>query len=154
MISLLLLISLSLFSQEKYIKKYYDNGQIKEEGWLKDTQNNSCWKTYYRNGILKKEGSFKDNLETKYWYFYGLNSVLEKEGHFKKGQKNDWCLFYDKLGNINHNCQLRNNKKNGYCLLYEMEKLVQASKYENGKKIKEWTDFLSFKSENSLTDLR
>jgi antitoxin component YwqK of YwqJK toxin-antitoxin module len=132
-----LLISLSLFSQEKYIKKYYDNGQIKEEGWLKDTQNNSCWKTYYRNGILKKEGSFKDNLETKYWYFYGLNFVLEKEGHFKKGQKNDWCLFYDKLGNINHNCKLRNNKKMGivYCMKWKSWYRLLNTKMEKNKRM-------------------
>tara|TARA_R110000822_G_scaffold237662_2_gene368034 strand:+ start:316 stop:426 length:111 start_codon:yes stop_codon:yes gene_type:complete len=35
-----------------------------------------------------------------------------------------------------------------------MNKLVKASKYKNGKKIKEWTDFFSFKSENNLNDLR
>ena len=35
-----------------------------------------------------------------------------------------------------------------------MKQIVKASKYKNGKKIKEWTDFSSFKDENNLNDLR
>ena len=49
---------------------------------------------------------------------------------------------------------LKNNKKNGYCLRYNQQKLVKAEKYQQGKKIKEWTDLASFKKENSLFDLR
>ena len=55
---------------------------------------------------------------------------------------------------INHKCQLKDNHKNGYCLMYKNEKLIAASKYKAGKKLKEWTDFLSFKKENNLSDLR
>jgi antitoxin component YwqK of YwqJK toxin-antitoxin module len=118
---------------------------------LKHGKKTSFWKYYYSNGTLKKEGYYKDNLEHKYWYFYRLNTVIEKEGHFKQGLQNNWWLFYDKAGNVSYKCQL---KKNGYCLLYKMDKLVKAYKYKNDKKIKEWTDFFSFKSENSLNDLR
>ena len=50
--------------------------------------------------------------------------------------------------------QLKNNQKNGYCLLYKKQKLVKAVKFKNGKKIKEWSDFSSFKEENSLNDLK
>ena len=150
---ILLLINTAVFSQKKYQKSYYKKGQLKEEGWLKEGEKTSFWKYYYRNGTLKKEGYYKDNLEHKYWYFYRINSFLEKEGHFKEGLQNNWWLFYDKAGNISHKCQLRNNQKNGYCLSYKMNKLVKASKYKNGEKIKEWTDFFSFQSENSLNDL-
>ncbi|MFV9550010.1 hypothetical protein [Algibacter sp. PT7-4] len=55
---------------------------------------------------------------------------------------------------VQHKCQLKDNKKNGYCLLYKNEKLVSASKYKAGKKIKEWTTFTSFKKENKLSDLK
>ena len=77
-----------------------------------------------------------------------------KEGHFSDGTKHKWWLFYDDMGHVNHKCQLKNNRKNGYCVMYEMEKLVKASKYKEGKKIKEWTDFSSFKKENKLSDLQ
>ena len=77
-----------------------------------------------------------------------------KEGHYLAGKKNKWWLFYDDMGHINHKCQLKDNLKNGYCLIYDMEKLVKASKYIEGKKIKEWTDYKSFRKENKLSDLR
>lgn len=127
-----LLISFSLitFSQKKYVKNYFNNGNLKEEG------------------------SFKDDKKIKYCYFYSQNETLEKEGHFNEGVKNNWWLFYDDKGNINHKCQLKNNQKNGYCLIYDNEKLIKASKFKEGKKIKEWTDFSSFKKENNLLDLR
>jgi antitoxin component YwqK of YwqJK toxin-antitoxin module len=152
--SFLILMSFSAFSQKKYKKEFYKNGQIKEEGWILNGKKTAYWKFYYKNGNLQKEGAFKHNLEDKYWYFYSGNSSKKKEGHYKNGTKNNWWLFYDSNGNINHKCQLKNNQKNGYCLLYKEQKLVKASKYKNGKKLKEWTDFLSFKDENNLNELR
>lgn len=149
-----LLISFTTVSQKKYVKEYYKNGKIKQEGWLLVDNKIDYWKFYYKNGNLKKEGRFKNNLEVKYWYFYRQNSTIEKEGHFKKGTKLDWWLFYDQDGNIDHKCQLKNDEKNGYCLIYKRKKLVKASKYKDGKKIDEWKDFSSFKEENSLNDLR
>lgn len=151
---LIALINFTVFSQKKYVKAYYSNHQLKAEGWLESGEKTSFWKYYYRNGTVKKEGYYKDNLKHKYWYFYSANAIKEKEGHFKKGQQNNWWLFYDQVGNVHHKCQLKNNQKNGYCLLYKMEKLIKASKYSNGRKIKEWTNFLSFKSENSLNHLK
>jgi hypothetical protein len=38
--------------------------------------------------------------------------------------------------------------------MYKNEKLVSASKYKAGKKIKEWSTFASFKKENKLSDLK
>lgn len=152
---LFLSVSLSLVAQKKtYHKAYYKNGNLKEEGWIKNNQKNGYWKFYYRNGKLKKEGRFKNNLEAKYWYFYRKDASKEMEGHFEKGKKNKWWLFYDDMGHINHKCQLKDNQKNGYCLMYKMKKLVRAEKYQQGKKIKEWTDFKSFKRDNNLSDLR
>ena len=150
----LFLISVVVFSQKTYQKKYFDNGNLKEEGWIKNSFKTNYWKFYYKNGHLKKEGNFKENRSTKYWYFYRKNGTLEKEGHFVRGKKSKWWLFYDIDGFINHKCQLKNNQKNGYCLRYNQQELVKAEKYQQGKKIKEWTNLASFKKENNLFDLR
>ena len=106
------------------------------------------------NGNLQKEGRYKNNKETKYWYFYRADKSKEKEGHFLNGKQDKWWLYYDDMGHINHKCQLKNNEKNGYCLIYDQEKIVKASKYKDGKKIKEWKDLESFKKDNKLSDLR
>ena len=152
--TLLISFSTTLFSQKKYKKVYYKNGNLKAEGWTLENTKIDYWKYYHKNGNLKKEGRFKNDLETNYWYFYTENSTIEKEGHYKIGKKVNWWLFYDKDGNVNHKCQLKNNQKNGYCLIYNKRKLIKASKFKGGKKIKEWTDFSSFKKENNLNDLR
>ena len=148
-------VSLLAFSQKKtYHKGYFKNGKLKEEGWVKNNLKSGYWKFYYTNGNLKKEGHFKKDLETKYWYFYNNDASKNKEGHYLAGKQHKWWLFYDTMGQINHKCQLKNNQKNGYCLIYKMDKLIKASKYKKGKKIKEWSDLKSFKKENSLFDLR
>ena len=143
-----------ILDERSYTKAYYSNGELRSEGWIENDSKESYWKFYYPNGNLQKEGHFSNDKPTKYWYFYRENGTLEREGHFSKGTKQLWWLFYDDIGKIYHKCQLKNNKKDGYCLRYLNEKLVKAEKYKAGKKIKEWTDFRSFKKENKLSDLK
>ncbi len=141
------------FSQNTYQKNYFSNGNMKSEGWIANGKKNGFWKYYFKNQQVKKEGHYKKGKPSKYWYFYRKDGLKDKEGHYKNGKKNKWWLFYDKEGNINHKCQLKNNDKNGYCLIYKMNQLIKASKYKEGKKIKEWTDLSSFKKDNNLIEL-
>ncbi len=151
---LFLFITFNASAEKKYQKNYYDNGTIESEGWLIDNQKNGYWKFYYNNGVIKKEGRFLNNKPTKYWYFYTSNGNKKSEGHYLNGEKANWWLFYDDMEKINHKCQLQFNQKNGYCLMYKNEKLISAAKFKAGKKIKEWTNFKSFKKENNLSDLQ
>ena len=77
-----------------------------------------------------------------------------QEGHFINDEKINWWLFYDNQGRINHKCQLSKGVKNGYCLKYVDNELTSAEKYNNGKKVKEWSSFGAFKKENSISDLK
>lgn len=142
------------FSQKIYKKKYHDNGNLKQEGWLKDNIKQGYWKFYHTNGQIEQKGHYENGLKHKYWYFYHENSFKHKEGHYNNGTQSKWWAFYNKKGQIIHKCQFKNNEKNGYCLVYQHNKLVKASKFVNGKKIKEWKDFSSFKKENNLSDLK
>ena len=101
-----------------------------------------------------EKGHYKGNQKEGYWYFYSEEGLLKSQGHMKAGQKVDWWLFYDQNQKINHKCQLQDGIKNGYCLKYQDEELKSAEKFRNGKKIKEWFSFSSFKKENKLTDLK
>lgn len=136
-----------------YLKKYYDNGSIKSEGWSNEGFKTGYWKFYFKNGEKSEEGYFQSNQRKNYWYFYHENGKIKKEGHFLKGKKTDWWSFYNKNGKIIHKCQLNKGVKNGYCLKYNNEEISSAEKYKNGKKIKEWFSFSSFKKENKLSDL-
>ncbi len=151
---ILFFINSNLEAQKDYHKEYYSSGVLKAEGWKNGLQKEGYWKFYYPNGMLQKQGHIFNDKPIKYWYFYRENGTIKSEGHFINGLKSKWWLFYDTMEKISHKCQLKNNKKNGYCLRYLKEKLIKAEKYLNGKKIKEWTDFRSFKKENKLSDLK
>ena len=153
---LLILVFIWGFSSEDntYKKTFYDNGQIKSEGWVRYNIKSGYWKFYHNNGKIASQGHYDYNKKEKYWYFYNTNRVRTQEGHFTKDQKVNWWLFYDKQGRVNHKCQLNKGVKNGYCLKYSDNELTSAEKYSNGKKIKEWTSFNDFKKENSVSDLK
>jgi antitoxin component YwqK of YwqJK toxin-antitoxin module len=140
--------------EKAYSKNYYANGKIKAEGWIIDSKKDGYWKFYYRNGQVQKEGHLSKDKREKYWYFYRDNGILESEGHYDNDNKTKWWKYYDFSEKVNHKCQLENGKKNGYCLIYINDKIVKAAKFKHGKKIKEWTDFKSFKKDNKLSDLQ
>lgn len=141
-------------TNETYKKIFYENGNIKAEGWTRNDKKENYWKFYYENGKTKKEGHFSNNNPTDYWYFYNSNGLKESEGHFINGNKADWWIFYDEQEKVSHKCQLKFNRKNGYCLMYENGKIVSATKYIDGKKIKAWHNLKDFKKENNLLNLR
>lgn len=142
------------FCQKKYQKEYFNDGTLKAEGWVKDSLKDGYWTFYHPNGNKEKEGHFTNGVANKYWYFYREEGSKEREGHYKNGKRQKWWLYFDENGFVNHKCQLKNDKKNGYCFMYENKKLIKAVKYQNGKKIKEWTDYSSFRRENKLSDLK
>jgi len=153
-IALLVLFLSSLGSTTNYEKVYFENGNIKEEGWKMGDSKIRYWKYYHPNGQIASEGHYKDNKKQNYWYFYQAEGTKEKEGHFVNDQASNWWSFYDVNGTLIHKCQLKNGIKNGYCLMYNKKKIVSARKYKQGKKINEWYDFKSFKRDNNLSDLQ
>jgi len=152
-INILLFFCISVSAQKIYQKTYFENGNLKEEGWKQNNQKVDYWKFYHQNGSLQKEGHFSTNKEIKYWYFYRSNKTKESEGHFISGKKNKWWLFYNETEILIRKCQFKDNQINGYCFLYENKKVVKSEKYKAGQKIKEWTDMKSFRKENNLIDI-
>ena len=89
--SLFILLTLHFlvgFSQKTYQKNYYKNGNLKEEGWIKDGFKQAYWIFYHSNGSIKEKGHYKNGLRNKYWYFYRQDATKEKEGHYANGAKN------------------------------------------------------------------
>lgn len=148
------IFSLADGAEKQYVKKYYANGNIQEEGWMQGSYKVDYWIFYYANGKVKEKGHYSGNLKDKYWYFYTKDGALESEGHFSKDKKNGWWSYFSTSGDIIHKCQLSNHVKNGYCFHYKENKIVKASKYSQGIKEDEWTDLSIFMEENNLSDLR
>lgn len=137
-----------------YQKEYFDTGETKSKGWVYNGIKTGYWRFYHRNGKLAAKGHFRKGKRVDYWYFYSKKGNLQKEGHYLNGTKANWWQFYDSYGRLIHKCQLNKGKKDGYCLMYRNNDIVKAEKYKNGKRLKAWTSFSSFKKENKLSDLR
>ena len=50
----LLLLASTISAQKTYQKNYFDNGVLKEEGWIKDNQKIDFWTFYYSDGKIKE----------------------------------------------------------------------------------------------------
>ena len=58
----------------------HENGQLSNEGILKNGKLEGPFKTYHENGQLKTEGTYTDGLEYGLWKFYHSNGQLKEEG--------------------------------------------------------------------------
>ncbi len=143
-----LLICLYTTSTEKlYVKYYYGNGNIKEEGWIQDNTKIDYWYFYYENGNIKEEGRYEKNARHKYWKFYYADGTKQMEGWFKHGLANDWWIFY-KDNMLQKKAAYNNGKQHGYTIYYINGNITKAEKYKDDVKIGEWTDIESFRRDN------
>lgn len=130
-------------------KFYYENStHLRKTGNFKKNKKDGYWKFYTPDGKMESEGRYKNGTKNGYWHFYDNDGVIREEGNYTKGKRNDWWSFF-MSGKLTHKCQLKNNEKDGFCINYKNGKLTKASKYEKGKKLKEWTDYASFRKDNS-----
>ena len=47
----------------------------------------SYYKAYFENGNMKSEGWQENGIKVDYWKFYFENSELSSEGNYKSGKK-------------------------------------------------------------------
>ena len=139
-----------LFStgEKQYVKNYFGNGKLKEEGWMTGSIKVDYWFFYFENGQKQAEGSFDNNIKNKYWKFYSAAGKKEKEGRFAAGLENGWWIFYEN-NKVKRKAEYAKGKLHGYVFYYsDKGDISLAQKYNNGNKIGEWTDVASFKRDN------
>jgi antitoxin component YwqK of YwqJK toxin-antitoxin module len=137
-----------------YTKEYYENGNMKAEGWEIGEIKTGFWIFYHPNGTIESKGHYLENKKNGYWHFYNETGQELKEGHYTHGSAENWWIFYDIANAQTSKFQFKNNKKNGFCLRYKNRKLIKAEKYSNNKKEGEWTSIFAFKRDNPGVSLR
>jgi antitoxin component YwqK of YwqJK toxin-antitoxin module len=105
-------------------------------------------KIYFENGNLKSEGWLYENQKIDYWFYYYENGNKKEEGHYDRNKKIKWWIFYDLNGNIQRKAEFKNNMQEGLCLVYKNGALIKAEEYKNGIKTKEWTTLSKFKRDH------
>ena len=106
-------------------------------------------KNYYPNKNLKEEGWMLNDKKTDYWFYYYENGLKKEEGHYNNNQKTNWWVYYNEKQLVIKKCEYKTNKLNGITIVYYKGEITKAEKYTNGKKVKTWTNLEEFKKDNS-----
>ncbi len=80
--------------------EYYDTGQVKMEGGMKDGKMEGKWKAYFPDGRVQSIGFFSNGLRTGEATVWQENGNLYQEGFYKEGKHCGKWKFYDEQGNL------------------------------------------------------
>lgn len=145
-----ILFVFSINSEKKYYtKKYFNNGILKSEGWMKGNDKIKYWYSYDSNGEIKSKGHYSNNLKEEYWYYYNKNNFKTIEGHYQLGLKTGWWTYINTDGS-QIKTQYLNDKKHGVTLYYKKGRKLpfKAKRYKEGKYLGTWTTISDFKRDN------
>ena len=77
---------------------YYKNGQIKTEGYYKDTKRTGKWIWWNENGQKDSEIYYKDGKCDGKWTWWHDNCQKKLEGYYRNENRNGkWIYWYKKV---------------------------------------------------------
>ena len=79
-------------------ERYYENGQKKFEGLIKNGDSTGVWISWYDNGLKEKEGTFKDGKQDGLWTHWYENGKKSYEGTFKDGKQDGLGIYWYENG--------------------------------------------------------
>lgn len=80
--------------------KYYETGQVKMEGAIKNGQREGEWKSYFPDGRTQSIGFFEDGKRTGAAKVFWYNGNLREEGFYKEGKHCGKWRYYNEQGNF------------------------------------------------------
>lgn len=80
--------------------EYYESGQVKMEGGMKDGKMEGEWTAYFPDGRVQSKGIFKDGKRTGAATVYFNNGNLMSEGFYTDGKHSGHWKWYDEQGNL------------------------------------------------------
>ena len=80
--------------------EYYETGQVRMEGGMKDGKREGEWFAYFPDGRMQSKGIFQEGLRTGAATVWQENGNLFQEGFYKEGKHVGKWKFYDEQGNL------------------------------------------------------
>lgn len=90
-------IRLSLDGLAKY---YYEDGQLKEEGYYNSGKKHGIWKKYSKNGQLIEEANYKHDYLDGIVKVYYENGQIKEEVTYKGGHEDGQAKYYYENGQL------------------------------------------------------
>ncbi len=136
-------------NQDGPFKRYYENGNLLEEGQMKDGQMEGTYRRYYDNGKLKLEipyhnGSANGTVNQYYSNGQLMNSSTVNDGMVVDGGEfynedgslvdGHFALYYDDGRSLRFEGDFKHGKADGEIIQYYSDGSVnQSGEYKNGK---------------------
>ena len=79
---------------------YYESGQVRIEGPMKDGKMEGVWRSYYPNGRPWSIGEYKDGKAEGATTVYWENGNLRWEGFYKEGIHCGKWKYYEEQGDL------------------------------------------------------
>lgn len=135
---------------------YYDTGEKRAEGKIKDDQEFGEWKYYYKsgnllsttphvngyaNGIVKNwyesgqlnsEAEYKNGIRNGKFTSWHENGQMSKQGSYNEGQSGVWKTW-DEQGNLIEISNWKEDQKHGSVQYYINNKVVVEQNWDDGK---------------------
>lgn len=80
--------------------EYYQNGNIKIKGVLKNGKRDGDWSYFYENGKLWSWGEYTEGVRNGASSVYYENGVLKMEGNYFNNKQIGLWKFYDESGKL------------------------------------------------------
>lgn len=80
--------------------EYYETGQVKMEGGMKNGKMEGEWTAYFIDGRVQSHGFFEEGKRTGAAEVYYSNGNKYEEGSYKEGKHVGYWKFYDEQGNL------------------------------------------------------
>ena len=80
--------------------EYYETGQVKMEGGMKNGQMEGEWTAYFIDGRVQSHGFFENGKRTGAAQVFYANGNRYEEGFYKEGKHVGKWKFYDEQGHL------------------------------------------------------
>ena len=80
--------------------EYYQTGELKMEGTMKNDKREGEWKAFFPDGRVQSIGTFENGLRIGKATVWQENGNLLQEGFYKEGKHVGHWKFYDEQGNL------------------------------------------------------
>ena len=136
-------------TQQEMTKEYWDNGNLKSEGFLNDTTKTGSWK-YYDDGIdgrLISEGNYKEGEKDGLWKDYDYdenveNDIVVWEGTYKNGYPEGVVKEYWDNGKISIETTWKDGQQNGsQTFYYRNGQIEQSGNYKDNLLVGIWKTY-------------
>ena len=114
---------------ELVVNMYYENGNLRSEGVLKNDEKEGVWNFYYKNGALQSTETYVNGLiegiDSAFYAYGALSSIYT----YEKGENTGANRRFYRTGNFSSQEWQQNDELNGWYTSYRVDGTVESKTY-------------------------